>query len=211
MQKTYRRGFTLIEILIVVAVLVVISGVYYGINRNDTPEEMAQKIIDPRSAAQNECLKQCSAIYGESESVPGNACKSACGAVVENKNSEYSGTLLAGISAPLLDFVKADYDAALNTDKLVVLYFYANWCPTCKAEVRDALYPAFNELTRDDVIGFRINFNDDETDAIEKALAKEFGVAYQHTKVFVKNKARILKSPESWNKDRYATEIENAI
>ena len=125
--------------------------------------------------------------------------------------AKYTGTVLAGKSAPLLGYNKLDYDAAIKSDKLVVLYFYANWCPICKEEVTNALYPAFNELTTDKVVGMRISYNDNETDSNEKALASEFGVAYQHTKVFLKNGQRILKSPESWSKDRYLTEINKAL
>ena len=69
----------------------------------------------------------------------------------------------------------------------------------------------FNELTTDKVIGFRVNYNDDQTDNDEKNLAKQFGVAYQHTKVFVKNGQRILKSPEGWDYKRYDTEISKAL
>lgn len=122
----------------------------------------------------------------------------------------YSGTVLAGNSSPLIDFNKADYDAALKTDKLVVLYFYANWCPICRTEVPE-MYAAFNELQTDKVIGFRINFNDDRTDQNEINIARQFGVPYQHTKVFVKNNQSILKSSESWNKERYLSEINKAL
>ena len=123
---------------------------------------------------------------------------------------KYTGAVLAGKSAPLLDFMKSDYDSAIKTDKLIVLYFYANWCPICKKEV-PLLYQAFNELTAENVIGFRVNYKDDETDQEEENLAREYGVAYQHTKVFVKNSTRILKAPDSWSKDRYLSEISKAL
>jgi len=124
--------------------------------------------------------------------------------------AKYTGIVLAGKSAPLLDFTKADYDMAVKSDKLVVLYFYANWCPICKAEF-PVMQKVFNELSTDKAIGFRVNYNDDQTDTDEKALAKQFGVAYQHTKVFVKNGQRILKSPEGWDEKRYDTEINKAL
>lgn len=126
------------------------------------------------------------------------------------QQTQYSGTVLAGTSAPLIDFNKADYDAAVRTNKLVVLYFYANWCPICAYE-EPQLRAAFNELTTDKVIGFRVNYNDDKTDDNERNLARQFSVPYQHTKVFLKNGNSILKSPETWNKDRYLTEINNAV
>jgi hypothetical protein len=56
-----------------------------------------------------------------------------------------------------------------------------------------------------------VNFNDNQTDADEQALAREHGIAYQHTKVFIKNGQQILKSPESWAQSRYVTEITNAL
>ena len=123
---------------------------------------------------------------------------------------KFSGPVLAGNTSPVVDFNQSDYAAALKSDKVVLLYFYANWCPICKAEI-PKLYYAFNALTNDQVVGFRVNFNDSDTDAAEQALAREFGVAYQHTKVILKNGQRLLKSPESWDQARYANELAAAI
>ena len=128
----------------------------------------------------------------------------------QNSTQGFSGTLLAGRSSPLLAFEKADYDKALKTDKLIVLYFYANWCPICRAEF-PKMEEVFDELETSEVIGLQVNFNDSETDDHEVELARELGVAYQHTKVFLKNGKRILKSPESWEKDRYTSEINKAL
>lgn len=136
------------------------------------------------------------------------------GAMMEKEGEAmmvYKGNKIAGDKAVVLEFNKADYDAAIAGDKLVVLYFYANWCPTCKEETANAFYPAFNELTTGEVIGFRINYKDSDTDSDEKALAVKYGIPYQHTKVFVKNGKQILKAPDSWSKMRYLEEINRAI
>lgn len=124
----------------------------------------------------------------------------------------YRGAVIAGTLAasPLLDFTQTDFEQARAGGKLVVLYFYANWCPICREETANALYPFFNALTGDDVVGFRVNFNDNQTDANERALAREFGIAYQHSKVFLRNGVRTLKSPESWDRARYEREVQAA-
>lgn len=123
------------------------------------------------------------------------------------EKSLYTGKVLAGTEATkYLDFNKADYDKALKEKKKILLYFYANWCPICKKEQPET-FAAFNELNDPDLIGFRVNYRDSDTDSDEEALAKQFGVSYQHTKVILKDGQRVLKAPDSWDKQRYLDEL----
>ena len=187
-------------IIAIVAVVLVLGGVVFYANRSQTIDD---KMAQEKAMMEKEAMEQ----------KEKDAMMQKDGETMMDKGEtmmKYSGAVLAGKSAPLLDFTKADYDAAVKSDKLVVLYFYANWCPICKAEF-PVMQKTFNELGTDKVIGFRVNYNDDQTDADEKALAKQFGVAYQHTKVFVKNGERILKSPEGWDDKRYDMEINKAL
>ncbi len=60
-----------------------------------------------------------------------------------------------------------------------VLFFYANWCPTCRPadesfEDNESKIPAGVSLVR-------VNYNDIETEQAETDLAKKYGVTYQHT------------------------------
>ena len=119
---------------------------------------------------------------------------------------EYVGAVLAGTITPYIDYTKEDYDKALAENKVIVLNFYANWCPICKTEQPEA-FVAFNELKKPNVIGFRVHFKDSEVTADETALAQQFGVPYQHTKVIVKDGKKVLKAPDSWDKERYISEI----
>jgi thiol-disulfide isomerase/thioredoxin len=203
-----QRGFAMPIIIAIVAVVLVLGGVvYYSIQSRIQEDKMAQeKAIMEKEAMEQ---KEKDAIMGKKGD---EMMKKDEGAMMDKGETmiKYSGAVLAGKSAPLLDYNKADYDAAVKSDKLVALYFVANWCPICKVEL-PKLYAAFNELTIDKVVGFQVNYNDSDTDANEKALASQFGVAYQHTKVFLKNGQRILKSPESWSKEQHLSEINKAL
>lgn len=198
-HSSSQRGIAAAAIVIIVAVVIIGAGAAYYFSSQtaqqgaekemmEQPEAMLQKDTSPAPIADDAMVKKDE----------------------ETSMVKYSGTVLAGTSAPLLDFNKADFDAAVKTDKVVVLYFFANWCPICIKEF-PIMQSAFNELTTNQVVGFRVNYNDNQTDADEKALAREHGVAYQHTKVLLKNGRQILKSPESWAKDRYLAEITKAI
>jgi len=59
-----------------------------------------------------------------------------------------------------------------------VLYFYANWCPTCRLADPDLKKRQFE--FPDGVVVIRVNYNDSDTSATEKALAKAYGITYQH-------------------------------
>ena len=84
------------------------------------------------------------------------------------------------------------FDTAV--DKKRVLYFFANWCPTC--------IPADKNFTEnvnkipENVVLIRVNYNDPDTDAEEKALAQKYGITYQHTFVQIDGQGNVVKK---WN------------
>ena len=82
---------------------------------------------------------------------------------------ESGGKILAGKSSPYIEFKKGEYDEALKSGKIIFLDFYANWCPICRGEAPE-IQSGFDSLTSDKVIGFRVNYNDTETDDDEKKL-----------------------------------------
>jgi thiol-disulfide isomerase/thioredoxin len=119
----------------------------------------------------------------------------------------FGGEVLAGSSSPLINFNESDYLTAIESDKLVVLYFFANWGPICKVELADALYPAFESIIDSNTVAFRVNFNDNQTDSFEKDLARKYAVSYQHTKIFVRDGEELLKTSEAWTKEFFLEEI----
>ena len=123
----------------------------------------------------------------DNSNAAGNAQRAAATAAADKADTAANVPAAANLkqlAKNFYEFDKESYDAALNEGKYVFLDFYANWCPICKAEEPE-IKAAFNELSTGNVVGFRVNYNDDQTDENEKALAKKLGVAYQHTKIVV--------------------------
>ena len=118
------------------------------------------------------------------------------------------------IAKNFYEFDKAAYDGALKEGKLVFLDFYANWCQICKAEAPE-ISAAFNELDAEDaekVVGFRVNYNDGQTDSNEKTLAKKFGITYQHTKIVVTPDEKVLsRTLEAQSKQEVLDQIKGSI
>ena len=120
------------------------------------------------------------------------------------------GKVISGKSSPFVEFTKAGYDKAISDGKIVFLDFYANWCPICRAEA-PVIDSGFNGLTSDQVVGFRVNFNDPETDADEKALASELNIPYQHTKVILVDGKEVFRSTDQWKKEDFDSAMQQVL
>ena len=86
---------------------------------------------------------------------------------------------------------KAGYESIKN--QKYVLYFYANWCPTCRPV--DAELQSRSSEIPEDIVVVRVNYNDSDTDTDEEALAKEHNITYQHTFVILENGEEVTR----WN------------
>ncbi len=79
-------------------------------------------------------------------------------------------------------FTLAAYNRAKADGRPVMLYFYATWCPLCAGQEPTVVSLFANsEIAAWGIAAFRVNYNDDQTDDDERALARELGVNYQHT------------------------------
>jgi len=81
-----------------------------------------------------------------------------------------------------------------SADMRRVLFFYASWCPTCRPADTDFT----NNMSKipEDVVVFRVNYNDPDTDQDEKDLAEQYGITYQHTYVQIDALGQVVKK---WN------------
>src|SRR3989344_6215991 len=105
---------------------------------------------------------------------PDLSTKTASTDLVENTTQN---TSLANSASRYVEYSQTALSQAVDTRR--VLYFYANWCPTCRPA--DASFRQNESQIPEDVTLIRVNYNDTDTDAQEKALAQKYGVTYQHT------------------------------
>ena len=93
--------------------------------------------------------------------------------------------------ARYVQYTKEGYEAVKNQRH--VLYFYANWCPTCRPA--DAEFQSRMGEIPEGIVVIRVNYNDSDTDADEEALASQYNITYQHTFVLLEN-GEVIKR---WN------------
>lgn len=89
-------------------------------------------------------------------------------------------------------YSKANLEDAKNTRR--VLFFYANWCPTCRPA--DEAFSQNENKIPQGVTLIRVNYNDTETDQEENDLALQYGITYQHTFVQIDENGNVVTK---WN------------
>lgn len=103
------------------------------------------------------------------------------------------GAALNTNSQGFYDFYSQDGFGTSPRDKKV-LFFFADWCPTCKTA--DADFQANLSKLPEDVAVFKVHYNDSQTLEEDKALANRYGITYQHTFVQVDNDGNEISK---WN------------
>lgn len=158
---------------IVIVVLIVLGvGGFYFYSQNQSSDSMMKK-DEAVMEKSDETTEKTDAMM-EKSSEPGVVMD---GAVLEDKGSGDSMMSDGGYQP----FSQSAFDGAKDSKR--VLFFFANWCPTCKP-IDAQLSASIAEIPAGVEI-FRVNYNDSDTDAADKALAAKYGITYQHTFVQV--------------------------
>ncbi len=122
-----------------------------------------------------------------------------------------SGKVLAGSlgASPLLEFNRSDYLSAVDSKKLIVLFFYTSWDQFSQSEF-ESLESTFDSLPSG-AIGFRAHFNDSITSADEKLLARDLNIGATRTKIIMRGDTVLLKTEDAWMDNDFKTEISSRM
>lgn len=123
---------------------------------------------------------------GNDKTAPTNKDQSISQVVTDPIDSVLVGKKLAN---NYFEFKQQDYLELKKLGRPILLYFYANWCPTCA--VQEPLLNSFmNSGKSNGKVALRVNYNDSDTEATEKELAKTFTITYQHSFIAVGSDGR---------------------
>ncbi|MBI4092155.1 MAG: thioredoxin family protein [Candidatus Levybacteria bacterium] len=147
-------------------------------------------------------------LYSNRNSVPQE--KQATSSKTERKVEGYQGNVLAGNTAYYIEYNRADYEKAVSDGRVIFLDFYANWCPLCRTQAPE-INAVFDNLESDKIVGFRVNYNDSETDQDEKEFAKALAITYQDTKIILKDGRAIFRTSEFVTEEQLLAEINKAL
>ena len=95
---------------------------------------------------------------------------------------------------------QVEFDTAVSQGKTVILNFYADWCPTC-AQERPAVQEVFSEQT--EIVAFEVHYRSSSTTPEETALAREYGITAQGTKVILRPNSEVEKIIGHWTKEEW--------
>lgn len=82
------------------------------------------------------------------------------------------------------DYSPEVYERARTEDRVIVLYFTANWCEICRTQ-EEINTKVFTGLTKDGVVALRIHILDSESTVDTENLAKKFSIAKENTLVIL--------------------------
>lgn len=109
----------------------------------------------------------------------------------DGTNNSSSSNTASEANFPTRNYLAYNKEAFESTEGKKLLYFYANWCSTCRP-VNKELQERTDDIPADLTI-FRVNYADSETDDLEKDLARANNITYQHTFVLYDENGEEIK------------------
>ncbi|RJR14713.1 thioredoxin [Candidatus Microgenomates bacterium] len=165
------------SLLIIVAVVIVLgAGAFFLSQSQKTPDAMIDKTGD--QIMENDSLMQDDEMMKEDE-----------GSMMQDDGAEMHDRYVA--------YTPQAFAAASNEKR--VLYFHADWCPTCRP-FNAELSTRTSEIPSG-VVVFKTNYD------TETALKQKYGITYQHTFVIVDSAGNEVSKWNGGSVDEFLSRI----
>ncbi|MDO4697167.1 MAG: thioredoxin family protein [Pasteurellaceae bacterium] len=92
-------------------------------------------------------------------------------------------------------FNQAEFESLMQQGKPILVDAYANWCPTCKRQLK-VLEPMLKEEAFADLTAFKLDYD------TEKQALKEFGISRQSTLILFNQGKEVRRSIAETQADR---------
>ena len=100
-------------------------------------------------------------------------------------------------------YTQSEFEASTASKK--ILFFFADWCPTCKTADED--FQSNLSKLPEDIAVFKVHYNDPQTSDVDKKLAAKYGITYQHTFVQVDEDGNEITKWNGGSVDKMLTSI----
>lgn len=159
MKNTYQKGAGAGVAIAVIAIVLIGAGFYVVSQDSNTAEEsngdaMIEQYDGAMTGGEDE------GVEGGEEAQAADTDASSSGQAMEKKSGTYASYSPEAVS---------------NAEGKVVLFFHANWCPTCRA-LDKSIESNLGDIPEGVTI-FKTNYD------TETKLKQKYGVTYQHTLV----------------------------
>ncbi len=105
------------------------------------------------------------------------------------------------------DYSKDNFDKALASDSVLVLYFTSNWCSECTKQ-DTTNQEVFDEIGDQGLVFLKVHILDSETTSESDALAKKFDIVKENSYVVLDKKGAVaFKSMGSIEKETLKIKI----
>ncbi len=177
-----------------------------GKQANQIGEKADGVMVEKTPGVSNEVMAKKTPVASESGVTTDKKPATSDGVMADKKFSDIGLTKYAN---KYYRYDPVAYQNALADKKIVYIYFYANWCPICKA-ARPKILDAFNKIDYSDVVGFEVHYNDDEAKDFDKEITRNYQVPYQHTTLIIKDGKEFYRSLNELTTEEIIKQIESA-
>jgi hypothetical protein len=124
----------------------------------------------------------------------------------EISSQRYGREILAGLYSQYVIFTQEGFENAIADKKIIFLEFYSEW-DTDSIKQEPEIIEAFDALKRTDVVGFRVNYRDTQTDSYEESLAQKYSINNSISKIILKDNKKVSYFPYDWTRYQIINEL----